>query len=145
MPTTTAVKHVNNGKCPKCQEIFNTYEGFNTDLRAWFESLQDSHPSAHISCAGRGKAKQEEAVAKGASRAHYGESAHNFNCAIDLFVMQVGVDLYDRKWFMEIIEPNLEPFLNWYGKKGAKFYELPHIEVLDWRDLVKQGLAKLVE
>ena len=139
------MKHVNNGRCEKCQEILNKYPNVNKDLREWFESLQDSHPSAHISCAGRGKADQEDAVKRGASRAHYGQSSHNYNCAVDLFVMQQGLDLYDKKWFHEILAPNLEPFLKWYGAPDAVFKELPHVEISDWRDLKAKGVAVLVE
>lgn len=140
------VRHQNNGKCPKCAQIFDKYPGVNSDLRSWFENVQDSHPTAHISCAGRGKADQEAVFAEGKSKARWGQSAHNWNCAIDIFHMKMNHDgsvvaLYDRPWYIEIIEPNLEPFLKWYGTPGSSFYELPHVEIADWRN----GNARLVE
>lgn len=142
MPT---LRHANNGNCIKCAEIFDSYVGVNKDIREWFQHLQNLHPSAHISCAGRGRVAQEKAVADGASRAHYGQSAHNYNCAIDIFVMQQGLDLYDKKWFHEVVAPNLEPFLKWYGAPDAVFKELPHVEISDWHDLKTRGVVKLVE
>ena len=140
-----ALKHINNGNCPKCEELFNRYEGFNKDLKEWFQNFQSLNNSAHISCAGRGREEQEQAFAKGASRAHYGQSSHNYNCAIDVFVMQQGIDLYDKHWFEMVLKPNLAPFLKWYGEKGAEFYELPHIELKDWKELKLRGVAVLVQ
>ena len=141
----STIRHVNNGNCLKCREIMDLYSDMNKDIREWFQHFQSIQPSAHISCAGRGKAAQEDAFQKGASRAHYGQSSHNYNCAVDIFVMQSGIDLYDQKWFHTILEPNLEPFLKWYGAKDAVFKELPHVEIADWKDLVARGVAKLVE
>jgi hypothetical protein len=137
--------HANNGHCPKCQELLDAYPDFNADLREWFEDFQAKHPSAHISCAGRGHLAQEEYFHKGASKAHYGQSAHNFGCALDLFVIQAGLDLYDKNWFETILAPNLEPWLEWYGAPGASFYELPHVEIKAWKTLVAQHLATPVE
>ena len=142
MPT---LRHVNNGNCPKCEELFNKYEGFNRDLKNWFQEFQSRQPSAHISCAGRGKDEQELDFINKKSRAHFGQSAHNYNCAVDIFVMQQGLNLYDKNWFETILKPNLEPFLKWYGEKDAVFYELPHVELLDWKDLKDRGVAILVQ
>lgn len=139
------MKHQNNGKCPKCLDIINKYPDFNKELKSWFVLLQAKHPEAHVSCAGRGKADQEAAFTAKASKARYGQSAHNYNCALDLFVILPKTDLYDKKWFNTVIEPAIPYSLNWYGAKGSKFFELPHVEVRDWRRLVAQNLAALVE
>lgn len=139
------MSHVNSGACPKCQELLNKYPDFNGELRTWFETLQASHPETHLSCAGRGKIDQEAFFSRGASRAHYGQSAHNYGCALDLFVNFHGLDLFDKAWFDRIIDPAIEPWLNWYGKPDAPFKELPHVEVRAWRKLVAESLARLVE
>lgn len=140
------MKHENNGACPKCQAIFNTFPGFEPRLRAWFEELQGRYPVAHISCAGRGKAAQADALAKGMSRAPYGKSAHNYNAAIDIFEMSgISTDIYERAWFKTVVEPNLKDFLSWYGAPGASFPELPHVEVKEWRELARNGKLSLVE
>jgi len=144
--TDLTPRHENNGNCAKCDEIFDRYPNFVKILRDWFKALQEKHPEAHISCAGRGKEEQEDAHAKRLSRAHYGESAHNFNAAIDLFELQGDKgNLYERAWFRVVVAPNIPAFLNWYGAPGSKFYELPHVEIRDWKSLASKKVFTLVE
>lgn len=141
----SAVKHQNNGKCQKCIEIMDKYPNMNKQLRSWFTLFQAKHKEAHVSCAGRGYSDQEAAKAAGASKASYGKSAHNYNCAIDVFVLLPNKDLYDKKWFTEVLAPEVPYFLKWYGEPGCSFPELPHLEVREWRGLLVQGLCALVE
>ncbi len=137
--------HDNSGKCPRCKEIIDLYPNFYPLLRLWFEELQAKHPEAHVSCAGRGKQAQEDARNHKLSRAHWGESAHNWNIALDLFVIQPGVYIYDKTWFNTVLEPNLIPAIDWYGRPGSRFEELPHVEWRSWRDLKANKEIELVE
>lgn len=140
--------HVNDGDCPKCDEIIDLYEDFDEALRLWFKYFQSRHPEAHCSCAGRGKAMQEAYVAsaKGLSKAHYGRSAHNYNAALDIFVMlKDNPNIYEPKWFTEVLKPNLESWMTWYGEPDSDFFELPHVELKDWVELVNEGHLQLVE
>lgn len=138
--------HANDGKCEMCQQIIDRYPGFDPKMRAWFEDFQSVSPEAHISCAGRGKADQEAAFNNGVSRARWGESAHNFNAALDFFVvLPGGTDIYNKGWFLHTLKPALADFLKWYGEPGASYYELPHCEVTSWKDMRDQGLLTLVE
>lgn len=114
-------------------------------LRSWFIAFQAEHPEAHISCAGRGADEQTEKLREGRSRARYGKSAHNYNCAIDVFVQLPKKDIYDSTWFQKVLAPKIPYHLKWYGSKDSDFYELPHIEVRDWRKLASTGGATLVE
>ncbi len=114
-------------------------------LRAWFLEFQQAHPEAHISCAGRGADEQTEKLRGGLSRAKYGRSAHNYNCAIDVFVQLPKKDIYDAEWFSKVLAPAIPYHLKWYGSKDSDFYELPHIELRDWRKLVATKEAVLVE
>lgn len=108
-------------------------------------TFQRNHPEAHISCAGRGRLDQESFYAKGASKARYGESAHNFNAAIDIFrLLENEYDL-SKDWFQAALVPSLTPDLNWYGRPGAPFYERPHIEIGAWNQMAKNGILNLVE
>jgi hypothetical protein len=151
--------HVNAANCDKCEEIFNKYPGFHVGLRAWLLALRKKDATAHISCAGRGKIDQEACVVAGTSKAHFGRSAHNFNLAIDIFRLthisgdsQALAVNYDRSWFRDVVgtavfkhnsEPdshylgiNMPHFqLSWYGAPNAKFFELPHIEIMNWTEL----------
>lgn len=112
---------------------------------AWFLDIQRKYPTAHISCAGRGKEDQEDALKRGASKAHWKQSSHNYNCAVDIFELEGDQALWDRDWFDLVVGSNLKPFIKWYGSPGAVFYELPHCERSDWKDRLKQGLIAPVE
>lgn len=139
-------KHLNSGACPHCDLIIKRYPGFYQPLWDWFKKFQADHPEAHTSCAGRGFLDQEAAVIKKVSRAHYGESAHNYNCAIDLFELSGDTaNIYERAWYERILEPELPGWVCWYGRVGAPYYELPHCEAGSWKTLVKAGALKLVE
>lgn len=138
-------KHLNNGACPKCKEIFDKYRNFNQKVRSWFVLFQAKHPEAHISCAGRGFTEQELKKQEGKSRASYGKSSHNYNCAIDIFVQLPQTDIYDAAWFKKNVAEEIPFYLKWYGEPDSAFFELPHIELRDWRALKAQNLVKLVE
>lgn len=142
------IKHKNDGDCAKCKEVMNKFPDMNQYLRKWFMDFQKLNPEAHISCAGRGAAEQANAKDAGKSRAAFGESAHNYNCAIDIFVQDFKNypnDIYPKKWFQEKIAGKIPYALKWYGEPGSAFFELPHIEVREWRGLKVTGEAKLVE
>jgi len=143
--------HQNAGKCPGCQTILNRYPGFHPGLRAWFERLQIDSPEAHISCAGRGQIDQEALFVKKATRAHWLESSHNYNAALDIF-RNVALSLYDTHWFQQVVSPALtnpkychtpgNPVvqLSWLGRPGSPFPELPHVQLKDWVAMRKSGL-----
>lgn len=139
-------KHLNNKKCDKCEEIFNKYPGFNSQIKDWFNNLQIAIPDAHIAYAGRGKIDQEEFFAKGTSKARWGESPHNYNLAIDLFQLSVSGARWDLNWYRDIIGPEVKK-IDWltHGLNFTKFKDAPHVEYKDWLSLVKDGKAKLVE
>jgi hypothetical protein len=137
-------KHVNNGNCLKCEEILNLFPNFHPGMRSWFKALQKAHTDAHISCAGRGKADQEEYYKRKVSNAKWGQSAHNYNCALDFFRLTLGRLSYDRPWFEAVVQKAVEANnadcssyfnITWYGVKGSPYYELPHCEVSNWKTL----------
>lgn len=129
-------KHRNNGKCEKCEELI-TEKGVCYTLREWFTDLQEKNPQVHVSCAYRGKEAQEAAVERGASNAHYGESAHNYipSAALDLFrLTDEGKAEWDVEWYEEEIAPHIGSNLNWGGRWDFKDY--PHVELTNWRHMV---------
>lgn len=146
-------KHENNGDCKKCNEILDNYPGFYSPFRSWFKDLQKKNPETHCSDAGRGKLKQAEYKAVGRSKADYGQSSHNVNAGIDLFENAGDKsNIYEKKWFEEVVKPAVSKSkethgisLVWYGMPGSSFYELPHVEVQNWRELLAEGKLKLVE
>lgn len=144
------IKHKNDGSCLKCLQIIRKYPNFNLRLFDWFKDFQSEHPEFHISCAGRGRLSQEEKKAEGKSKAGWGESAHNWNCAIDLFINGDGHELYDEEWFEAVLSRIIPAHLEWYGRQEykamrGKFWELPHVELKHWRLLRDKGQIHLVE
>lgn len=138
--------HENSGACEKCETVFNKYRDFYIPLKEWFKFLQKDYPEFHISCAGRGKKEQETLYGHGASRAQWGQSAHNYNAAIDLFIIDSNSpNIYPVEKFNYVIPPRLGNGFNWYGLPGSPFRELPHIEPIHWRTLVSIGSIHLVE
>lgn len=128
----------------------NRYDGFHQGLRNWFVTLQSESPHFHVSCAGRGFEDQEEAYRRHASKAHFGQSSHNFNAAIDLFFIDdAGQAVWDLKEMKSIfkaeIGPRIKGWLRWYGDEKSPFYELWHVEVKDWRQMALDGELQLVE
>lgn len=140
--------HVNLPKCDRCQEVFNKYPLFHAELEMWFWGLKNRHPEAHISWAGRGRTDQELFFSRGTSRAHWTQSSHNYNAAIDLFKLDsTGKADFGTEFYNMIVGPEVmrEPWLCWYGAPGAVYAEKPHVEVREWRSLVERGLLRLVE
>jgi hypothetical protein len=138
-----ATRHLNNGKCEKCAAIFDAYPDFDASLREWFEVIQEAVPECHISCAGRGKEAQEKALKDGASRAHYGESAHNYNAAIDIFRLDEKLHAcWEYRWIVEKIVPQLPTWVRWYGVREGKrdFIEAAHFERRGWKNM---GLTRV--
>lgn len=126
--------HTNNGSCLGCAKIFNRYPGFNKPLLEWFFNVQEKHPEFHTNCAGRGKIDQEACFDRGASKAHWLESAHNFNLAIDTFFQINGVYNVSKELYEPIVK-DLPNFIDWYGRPDALFRETPHFQIKDWRRL----------
>lgn len=135
-------KHRNNGECLYCVEIRDRFPNFNADLWSWFAMMQKIIPDFHISCAGRGQRDQELLYMKGASRAHWTWSAHNWGAGLDTFFMCDLNNLWPRKRY-DALSLGLPPTITWYGKIGSVFPELPHFELRNWRALKDQGLLTL--
>lgn len=138
------MSHQNNGNCQGCLNIFQKYDGFYEPLQTWFFSIQKNNPSFHISCAGRGKIDQEACFSRGASKAHWLQSAHNFNCAVDTFFMIDGNYCLDVNLFDMVVQ-GLDENIEWYGKPDASFKERPHFEIKNWLQLKDSGVISLVE
>lgn len=139
-----SLKHESNGSCLKCFMIANRYGKLNQQLMDWFTGFQRRHPEFHVSCGGRGRQDQEELFTRKASNAHWTQSAHNWNAALDLFIQKTGVDIYDRTTFQAVLKPELPSWITWYGEPNAKFKELPHIEITDFEQMSKDGRLTLI-
>jgi len=134
-------KHINDGKCSKCAEIL---VGIDPILIEWFKKFQAVHKDAHAAWGLRGKKDQEDAFAKGNSKAKWGESPHNYGCALDFFrLLQTGAD-WSISWFQGTVGPEVakDQRLEW-GGTWPKFKDYPHVELRGWKELVKANKLKL--
>ena len=138
------MKHTNNGNCPKCKEIMDEYPGLHVLIRDWFTRMQSETPEFHCADAGRGYLEQETYFKRRASNAHYGQSAHNWNCAIDTFFMFSGIYSVDLHHYVKNIEEHIPEWIQW-GHNWASFKETPHFELKAWKMLRDSGELKLVE
>jgi len=98
----------------------------------------------------RGRAEQEKAFKGGFSKAHFGQSAHNYKPAVALDVCPFPIDFNDTakfrtiaKVFMRIAKEKKLP-VRWGGDwdmdgdwKDEKFLDWGHFELHPWRSYAK--------
>lgn len=137
------LKHTNDGACKKCMEIIFSYADPYEPLVEWFSETQKQLPELHCSEAGREQARQERLFEIKRTNAHWKQSAHNWNCALDLFKNDK-MNIYDEDWFRGKFAKFIPSWISWYGAIGAKYYELPHVEPRNWEALQETGEIKLV-
>ena len=95
-----------------------------------------------VVCTDRGEAEQEAAFNSGASRAHYGQSAHNAllsNGKPASEAFDIGV-IVNGKYVGDSNHPNYQRAgaigeamgLKWYGNPKYKFVESAHFQNMTW-------------
>lgn len=121
--------HVNAAQCPACNDKLKQV---HPDLVRWVSILRSTHPDAHVSCGYRGQADQEADFAKGVSRAHFGQSAHNCTpaMAVDLFrLTQSGGASFDAPWYKEVVAPIARGAGLVWGGDWKSIKDMPHVEL----------------
>lgn len=92
----------------------------------------------------RGKKAQEKAFALGHSRAHFGQSAHNWTPAIALDITPLPLDWDNIKAFVALSKPilakakELKIPIEW-GGDWSSIKDFPHYELSPWRDFAKHS------
>jgi peptidoglycan L-alanyl-D-glutamate endopeptidase CwlK len=99
----------------------------------------------------RGKADQETAFAKGNSKAHFGQSAHNWTPSVALDVAPNPLDWNNRASFIavsKVVLPLAKQMgipIRWGGDwnmngilTDERLSDLPHYELNPWRDFAKR-------
>ena len=99
----------------------------------------------------RGRADQEKAFREGKSKAHFGQSAHNWSPSVALDVAPFPIDWNDTKRFHDLAaiilniarEKNIP--LRWGGDwdmngkpNTSGLIDLPHFELHPWREWAKK-------
>lgn len=124
--------HLNTPSCPACEAKLVQV---HPDLQRWFKVFRDTHPDGHVSCGYRGEADQEADFAKGASKAHFGQSAHNVlpSHAIDLFRLTLtGGASFDSPWYRDIVAPVARASGLVWGGDWKSIKDMPHVELPGW-------------
>lgn len=98
----------------------------------------------------RNQANQEKAFHEGHSKAHFGQSAHNWSPSVALDIAPVPLDWNDRKAFIALshvilsVAKDLNIPLRWGGDWNMNgiltdehLSDLPHYELHPWRDYAK--------
>ncbi len=112
-------------------------------LRQLFTAVAAEVPIA-IPDAQRGRAAQERAFALGHSRAHFGQSAHNWSPALALDVVPEPLDWTDLGRFealAKLVKAKAVAFgipIVW-GGDWPKLRDMPHYELSPWREFAKQA------
>src|SRR5690349_12542941 len=92
----------------------------------------------------RGRAKQEEAFRRGNSRAHFGQSPHNYAPAIALDVVPYPLDWEDIPSFKalgKVVKAKAKALqipISW-GGDWSSLKDYPHYELAPWRDFAKKS------
>lgn len=99
----------------------------------------------------RGKADQEEAFRKGNSKAHFGQSAHNFTPSVAADCTPTPLDWNDSKAFKSMAQhmfaaaKRVDVPIRWGGnwstnaedKSTSSLVDMPHFELHPWRSYAK--------
>jgi peptidoglycan L-alanyl-D-glutamate endopeptidase CwlK len=92
----------------------------------------------------RNRQQQEQAFALGHSRAHFGQSAHNWSPAVAVDVVPYPLDWEDTKAFQALAHVVLETAkeldipITW-GGSWATLKDMPHYELTPWREWAKKS------
>lgn len=96
-------------------------------------------------CVWRGEAEQTRLYVQGRSKAAYGDSAHNYGCAVDLVHGTLAWNMTERSWaVIAHVGKELAASKGWKLEWGGswKFYDPAHWQLADWRERAAQaGIA----
>ena len=121
----------------------------HSDLQRVFEEVV-THFDCTILNGYRPELAQERMFREGLSKAHFGESPHNFRPALAVDVAPYPIDWKDRERFTffagQVIATarGMGIYLKWGGDwdrdthlSDNRFDDFPHFEIVGWREIVK--------
>lgn len=115
---------------PLLQKLFNTVEAENPALKF---QVNESR---------RGRTDQEIAFKKGNSKAHYGQSAHNYSPSIAVDVYPLPIQFKNLKPYKDlaaVVEATAKKLgikIRWLGPVMGDY---PHYELHPWREWAKKS------
>jgi len=95
----------------------------------------------------RGREAQEKAYSQGHSRAHFGQSAHNWNPALALDVCPYPIDWNDIPRFValsKVVKAKAKELgiSITYGGGWKKIKDYPHYELTDWKAISQTKVVR---
>jgi peptidoglycan L-alanyl-D-glutamate endopeptidase CwlK len=98
----------------------------------------------------RGRAEQERAFKDGFSKAHFGQSAHNYEPAVAMDICPYPIDWNDIGRFKALSKVIMaaakkQGIALTFGGDWKSIKDYPHYEFTDWKGMVKRGEVKLIE
>lgn len=98
----------------------------------------------------RGRAEQEKAFRAGNSKAHFGQSAHNFVPAVAMDICPYPIDWDNIERFIalsKIVKAKAAEFGIdiVYGGDWKTIKDYPHFELTNWKKMVKDGEVHLIK
>jgi peptidoglycan L-alanyl-D-glutamate endopeptidase CwlK len=130
MPQTAKSRAALAAAHPELQRLFNTVETENPNLKF---QVNESR---------RSRKDQETAFLKGNSKAHYGQSAHNWTPSIAVDVYPLPIQYKDLKPYralaavVEATAKRLGIKIRWLGPIMGDY---PHYELSPWREYAKKA------
>lgn len=121
------------------------------DLQRVIYQLIKDYPGLkfQINDAQRGRAEQEAAYRNKTSKAHFGQSAHNYKPAVALDIYPLPVSFTKIQPYRDLAKAiistasKLGVGIEW-GGSWPSLRDYPHYELSNWKTLVKQGKVKLI-
>jgi peptidoglycan L-alanyl-D-glutamate endopeptidase CwlK len=108
----------------------------HTDLQRLMEALLDEM-DVSILCGYRDEVAQEAAYQAGTSKAHFGESPHNYQPSLAVDVAPYPINFNDIKSFdnmcNKILELAKELGIEVELGRDFQFKDYPHVQIANWR------------
>lgn len=132
-PEVKTASHADEADCQLCDEIVSRC---SESIRKWFAHERTQDPALHASAGYRGKEEQEEAFRRGASKAQFGQSPHNYfpSRAVDVWFNERGRAVWDSLKLQEMAE-RLPAELEW-GGYWKELVDAPHFQEREWKTVV---------
>jgi hypothetical protein len=127
------LSHLNQAQCASCDQILAEC---SEPLQQWFYSERTENFSLHATTGYRGQKQQEASFQEGRSKAHFGESPHNYfpSRAVDLVFIVKGKNVWTPAEY-EPVAKRAPANIEW-GGYWKDFKDIPHFQERDWKEMV---------
>ncbi len=128
-----AAAHLNKAQCAACDQIVTLC---SEDLQKWFHSERAEDLSLHALSSYRGKDRQEAHFQAGRSKAHFGESPHNYSPsrALDVVFVVQGQNSWNLVK-LDTMAKRAPSNIEW-GGYWKDFKDNPHFQEREWKTMV---------